>query len=1255
MVCYMYYTDVFVGQNDNINNLKDALEAELKESGLKTDDLTQLVHGLCLFMGYPSCVCSLKVNLDKSLQDISKKLKKDFKAVQSCVSILNFDLNCNSCNSNEILCKCCVISCIKELREKCPCLSNPSQSCQCKDPKGKCCKDFLSGLEACLSLLNLKTDLEGCTCTGDCCKTGTCTQSCPLCSPNKFPDNAMTGLGICPMNPKKLAERLEGYFKPKTGGSVCDCTCKGSESCCCLACDKNMCVKACSCNTSGCSCDKALKASQGCPRKTFCSKINSIKVASDSDVRTCCSGGSKCHCEVDKKCQPGSSGQKCCIEKDGRNYKHSLKCMLRRLVSYFKSLETSSSPDIKNFKNCCELLCVLKTCEFLKGFLTKGKCGKCTSGNSKCSSSGTSSCCKGDSSKCASNPNCCVGCQECCALKFRKAFSDLRFAGPCGQNLYRALDDFLNFIRFVFLPKVKDLRLENKIKEARDKCSQCKTGSKSGQHSSCPGCKSGTSCDGCKDVLEKLQAHKDVLSLMTRGYSSAYSSEASWNSLCRSVCPCQRFPLTPCPAGGCCDACPQRKAAKIFLGMLPCLYYGLKIVFDRSKYNSGFAGWHDISVSNGNPSSDLGKFLSAWGFQTIESSGSSTIHMNPSIQAMVLPVFLKDLFSSGSSVNFKNLYENCKIYFTSSSSPSLLPSPSSKPSHPKTVRSMLLWLYGLPYTSGFHDLVSRCKSLCLPFGNSFHPDAFCYYIYTCCFILPVAIISSIEDSQSAQKAFSSSSSSEFFYPSDSSALADMFFDHIRKVYIALTFLKFQCKRVPGQAGWQYCWYGKSCKTTGTFSSPSCCSTADPSSQGYLCTASGSNQNVHEHCRGGECINANGGSCTSGHNKAHSNSNNGNCKPCPHPLVRFLCDSDSQSPSSPFRLPFSIARIDFSQNPPVILPSSDKDFLTMGFSQGNLPSPGRNGLSLGHVLAVFCESGFYPLTRLVQFILCVSRTPPETLGELFAFFKKFVYSDVFTSKFASYVDGEPGTYRGEYLRIAVQRLFNHSSGSHPYDLKSLYDCSSTKGFTCGKYLFPLYNVDGVFTPELCGMYLSWVCHLTKDFKALLEEFHEEAKGKFSCCLSSSCEKIVECPCALPFIYSWGFTFNSPKNLNCVTNGGNSRHGRGGGKHSEGDSKCTQKSCADFVSQLEKVAGKDSPLSLLLSEIERFIWSIRLPFFFGFIYVWFFVLSYFCYVILIKLDTFHTGSHLHLPRSFKILPSTLFSDASSKLKDLSYFTL
>ncbi|KAK1936446.1 variant erythrocyte surface antigen-1 family protein [Babesia divergens] len=734
-------------------------------------------------------------------------------------------------------------------------------------------------------------------------------------------------------------------------------------------------------------------------------------------------------------------------------------------------------------------------------------------------------------------------------------------------------------------------------------------------------------------------------------YASAYSS-ANWDSLC-SYKSCSCFPLYACPPQGCCEKCPKRLCAKIFLGFIPALYFGLKIVFERCKDGSEFTDWHKkISMdSYGKPESALAKFLFAWGF-------SSSI-LNDGLEAQNISSLLKDLFNA-SSKPLQNLY-NASLKYFSRSLPSGSPLTSDSPSHPSTVRSMLLWLYGLRFTSGFSDLVLYCSSLCSPFGNSFNSDAFCYYLHVSCFLLPVSVISFIETSESTVTKFfpdAQSEISKFHYPEDLFKLFDMLLDCIRKIYIPFNFLRFQCQLTPGQAGWQNCYFGLDCSVEPLSSSTSpCCSTSAP--KGYLCTASQSisNKDVHgKHCAQDKCLNALPGGCSkaseSGHNTSKSKPGQKCSNPCPHPLQRFLtATSDSKSQDySPFRLPSSFARIDFSQTPPAILPSSDKDFLTMGFK--DLPEKARKGQDLYAVLACFCDDGFYPVARLCEFALYVSLQPPETFLELYVFFRKFVYSDVFKTEFPNYASGEPGTFHGEYLRIAVQRLFNHSSKSHPYDLKSLYDCSSTKGSTCGKYLFPLYNVDGVFSENFLGLYLSFVCHLAPKLKALLEKFQDDFSKSCPHCSSGSCQKIVECPCALPFLYSWGFSFWSPGDLNCVNSSGSSRHPTGHAENETG--KCTQKSCSDFVTQLRLVA-EGKPFEALLRIIDEFIWHIRLPFIYAFLYIWILVISYFYYVQFYKLDLLHIDSHLHLPRSFKILPSTLFSDASSKLKDLSYFTL
>ncbi|KAK1937965.1 variant erythrocyte surface antigen-1 family protein [Babesia divergens] len=1228
MVCYMYYTDVFVGIVNNINNLNKALKAELEDSEL-TDDLTQLdpqlnalADGLGFLAGLPACLCKTKKSVEKGLQKIYEELKTPL------ISCSNSKLNCDSCNSNLYPCKCCVIQSIKDVK-KCECLKTPSKKCHCNGQKVSCSK-VLAGLEACLHLQCLQSDMEGiCQCSGsECCKGGQCDGNSPSCNfCQKLQTNTpvpTTGLGLSPPNPIRLAGRLENFFGGKGRKGSCGCKCGTSnKSCCCLACETCS-SQNCSCG-SNCSCAQALKLQTSqCPCKDFCIKINSIKVTAQTSLMKCCNQGAKCHCQLQKS-SPCSSN--CCVSQINSKYnQQSLKCMIRRLVLYFKDL--NSSPD-KFFKSCCDLLCVVKMCYFLGDFYdkrTQNICWTCKDGGKGGSCPSNGKCCAGPDPKC--NSGFCQNCDECqqiCyAKEFSRALEDLKYSSPCGQDLWRTLDAFIQYCCFVFYPKANVIRvaLQDKSNGHNSKC-KCNSGT-------CTCSSNPSSCNGCKDVLKKLQAHKDLLSLMTRGYSSAYS-EASWDSLTSSIsgpgskccgslssCTCQpncSSSGSPCDPSLCCPDCPQRKAAKIFLGILPCLYYALDYLKERCK-----GDWKTLKISN--QDSSLGRFLVGMGYNVDkELNGGKT-------GQEIFTLLSSSLFTS-SNGPLKKLYDVSKNYFPS---PSPVPS-SDSDSKPKTVRDILLWLSGLPFIPQFPKLLDHCESLCSATKDSVNFNDFESSLYSSCLRSPFVLAAIQWPSKSDIFPSDSSINSDSLYPEDPFKLFETFCDFVRKIYIPLTFFYFQCKRVPGQAGWKECFFGKTCsvKPSPPVSSPSPCCPPGSGHDKYLCAGS------------------------KGHSGCSAASSSSHSSQCPHPLQAFLIDD----PSSLFKTPQDFLRLDFSQSPPAILDaSSDKEIFKMGFKTEQLPTPGRHGRDLYDVLNSFCGLSSSPLTKLFEFSLFVAMRPPETLIELIAFFLQFrlkLKPDL-SSKFIDWISGEPGTPDGSALQKAIEKLFNSgshpngSSASHPYDLCSLYGCDGPKGSspTCGRYLYPLYNVAGVFTPEFCGLYLSWVCHLGLKLHAMFQKFYDKAQKKFSkCCLSSSCPSIVKCPCALPFLYTYGFTFYQPENLNCH---GHENHTSPG----QGQDGCTLRSCKNFLDQLEKVANGE-PFEKLLEEIEKFLWSIRFPFFFGFLYVWFFVLSYFFYVILIKLDTVHTGSHLHLPRSFKILPSTFFSDASSKLKDLSYFTL
>ncbi|KAK1933772.1 variant erythrocyte surface antigen-1 family protein, partial [Babesia divergens] len=989
---------------------------------------------------------------------------------------------------------------------------------------------------------------------------------------------------------------------------TCDCNSGASNTSCCCFCHNGCttgkfsgeCSKAC----PGCSAHTS-QTGQECGLQNFCKSIQSLKVPSKSSDMKCCNSGAQCHCQLD----PSSPCHSNCCE----DVNKSVKCLIRRLVKFFCDLDSHSG---NFFKSCCDLLCVAKTCYFLWDFYNKrnqNECKTCKSGGSsgKClgskitlTSGSSNQCCGGNPSDC-SKSNCCLGCQECDAIKFRKALQDLKYSSPCGHDLWRTLKDFLDCCFRIFRSGHKNI-IEEKVRALQENC-KCKDATKSKQSppSPCSCCKPGSYSD-CK-ACKALFADSSLKSLFRQEYFSAYSSKAKWDLLCSPGSPCsgcsKSSPRCHCHSGftfntscngSCCPDCDVRKAAKIFLGFLPCLYYGLKILYDRSKYDSGFAGWHDISVySNDNPSSGLAKFLYAWGY------GLDPLKTKKGFEFSCILGILY-----GSSGNFKSLLD-----FVSEKYFSIHVSDASK-SHPTTVRSMLLWLYGLRFQKHFSDLVENCESLCSPFGNSFHPDAFCYYIHASCFLLPVSVISTVQHSHSHVSTFFSTADSEwksFSYPEDPSELLEKLCEYVRKVFVALNFLYFQCKLIPDQGGWRDCAFGRQCaekfqensSTSGSSSPvppPSCSCSGHET---YLCSTKSGNP-IHDHCLKGSCRGSGSVSC-SDPNSVHPQSNGKPCTPCPHPLMRFLIDDSSDSDSKSQDYPFGLS-----------------DITPMGFSPDKLSSTARDGHALYYVLHVFCTNGFYPLTRLLQFSLCVSQRPPETLGELFAFFFRFSESDVFKN-FGDYVDGEPGWYRGKALKDAVQGFYgskeSHKNSSHPSDLRSLIACPAPKASsTCGQYLHPLtYNAynKNIFIDAFLDTYLSWVCYSAENFKKKLEDFYNEASTKFkSCCSTGSCEKIVTCPCALPFLYSFGFGFWSPNSLNCESHGSS---------HTGQEKDCTRKSCKDFVTQLGKVLEENSPLGLLIKQIEKFLWHIRFPFFFGFLYVWFFVLSYFFYVILIKLDT------------------------------------
>ncbi|KAK1938380.1 variant erythrocyte surface antigen-1 family protein [Babesia divergens] len=580
-------------------------------------------------------------------------------------------------------------------------------------------------------------------------------------------------------------------------------------------------------------------------------------------------------------------------------------------------------------------------------------------------------------------------------------------------------------------------------------------------------------------------ALKFYLNILNTGYVLSYSSQnAKWPD-CKSGTPCCGKDPCPecqsgqCPDGGCCDACPQKKSAKIFLGMLPCLYWGLRILWVRCKDTVAWPDWSQKKITE---ALQLKTFLQAGGYDIAKLNAKNASEISS----------LLDSLFNGSNGTFDNIHKDVsekyfsKILPSSSCSDSCPPSPSIVPTpksqshvYLKTVRSILLWLSGLPFSKGFNALLSHCERLCLATKNSVNSDEFLYYIHTCCFLLPISVLTAIQCPEGSKSFFPSSSEWESFcYPSDPSALFDMFLDCVRKVFVALKFLYLQCKLYPAQGGWGNCSYGKNCKTDGE-TSPSVPSGSSsdcdcPNKDIYLCTASGNP--VHDHCKEGQkCLGFGSVFTPCSGSNAHSKPGKTStepCKsPCPHPLQAFLCSGSStpHDPRSPFKPP--------------------EGFPKMGFKD-HLPETARSGFSLYYVLEAFCKDSSAPFLRLLKFLTCVSRRPPSSLLELYAFFKKFSESTFLKSNFVNWIKREPGSYSYDGLKNALERLYGSEdshSKSHPNDLRSLFGCNAS---TCGGYLYALTeDASDLFCEHFVDTYLSWICYLAEEFKKNLRSSKE----------------------------------------------------------------------------------------------------------------------------------------------------------------------
>ncbi|CDR71741.1 hypothetical protein, conserved [Babesia bigemina] len=341
---------------------------------------------------------------------------------------------------------------------------------------------------------------------------------------------------------------------------------------------------------------------------------------------------------------------------------------------------------------------------------------------------------------------------------------------------------------------------------------------------------------------------------------------------------------------------------------------------------------------------------------------------------------------------------------------------------------------------------------------------------------------------------------------------------------------------------------------------------------------------------------------------------------------------------------------------------------MGFTDiGILASHTQTGAYIKRAFHDLCGDSDKPLSKLCSLLTCLLRRPPQTLGDMFAFYHQFLSNFDNKHKGVAFKvavqKANFGIPTTELDVTSIQKSSNHENAdviasSRPVsthlkgDLFALSSCNPKDApcLPCGRYLQPLYlNMRNIFVDKHADTYLSWVVYITETFYDLLKKLYDECDArcggeKPKCRISkcgdacgtkrnpgahgvnhdSECKSIVKCPDTHPALYRYGFTFGSPNDLSGVS---------GVGK---------QRTCHDFCEALKTVVKEDNLLFKLVNKlIPEYIFAIRAPFIWLNVALWLLSFLYLLHIMVIRLDILHIKSHLHSPSSHRIAAQSLLA--------------
>ncbi|GBE63102.1 hypothetical protein, conserved [Babesia ovata] len=357
---------------------------------------------------------------------------------------------------------------------------------------------------------------------------------------------------------------------------------------------------------------------------------------------------------------------------------------------------------------------------------------------------------------------------------------------------------------------------------------------------------------------------------------------------------------------------------------------------------------------------------------------------------------------------------------------------------------------------------------------------------------------------------------------------------------------------------------------------------------------------------------------------------------------------------------------------------------------------RNGLScqkgahLAGVLDSFCGPTSH-LSRLCRKLNCLLRRAPQTLGDMLAFYHKFLYEwngqgrmhrqDAFLQAVNDAIFGEQ---YGKLDVVSIQSGRTHTEKHSQGDLFSLVDCHTsptvnTPVGSCGPYLESISNdIRRTFSEKRAGNYLSWVVYITETFYDLLKKLYDDCcsncnkagtrcydrscAGKCAIKLAydaekageqakqsspsqstshqSKCHSIVTCRNMHPTLYKYGFTFGSPHKLS-------------------GEDKTVEhhkRTCKDFCITLGIVIKEGNVLyNLVHKVIPDYLFAIRFKFVWTLVALWSLSLLYLLHIAVVRLDVLRIRSHLRSPSSHRIAAQSLLAAARVKaLANVKYFS-